>query len=64
MGMEDKLIKRLGEPFFSLKESKGTGLGMMVVYRIIEGMGGEVTIQSKVGKGTKVTITLPCYPPE
>lgn len=58
IGMTKKQISRLGEPFFSLNEQKGTGLGMMVVFRIVEGMKGEIDIQSIVGEGTKVKIVL------
>lgn len=57
-GMTKKQISRLGEPFFSINDQKGTGLGMMVVFRIIEGMNGKLEIESEVGKGTNVKIIL------
>lgn len=56
IGMTREQISRLGEPFFSLNDQKGTGLGMMVVFRIIEGMKGKLEIKSEVGKGTNVRI--------
>ncbi|MDX1805823.1 MAG: ATP-binding protein [Paenisporosarcina sp.] len=56
IGMTKKQITRLGEPFFSLTDQKGTGLGMMVVFRIVESMGGKLEIDSEVGKGTNVKI--------
>src|SRR5690606_15181647 len=59
IGMDDKQLSRLGEPYFSTKDIKGTGLGMMVVYRIIESMNGFIEVESEVGKGTCFTITLP-----
>ncbi|WP_458412970.1 ATP-binding protein [Schinkia sp. CFF1] len=59
IGMDEKQLSRLGEPYFSTKEIKGTGLGMMVVYRIIESMNGMVQVVSEVGKGTCFTIILP-----
>lgn len=55
-GMTKRQISRLGEPFFSLNDQKGTGLGMMVVFRIVEGMKGKLEIESEVGKGTNVKI--------
>ncbi|OES46666.1 sensor histidine kinase [Domibacillus iocasae] len=58
-GMTKEQIKRLGEPYFSLAESKGTGLGMMTAARIIEGIGGHMIITSEKGKGTVVKVSLP-----
>ncbi|MBU8905299.1 PAS domain-containing protein [Desertibacillus haloalkaliphilus] len=57
-GMSDERIRQLGEPFYSNKE-KGTGLGLMVCFKIIEHHNGNIHFSSKVGKGTTVTITLP-----
>jgi two-component system, sporulation sensor kinase B len=58
-GMTSGQLTRLGEPYFSTKEGKGTGLGMMVVFRIIEGMGGKIKAESILNKGTCFTIMLP-----
>ncbi len=57
-GMTKEQLARVGSLFFSTKE-QGTGLGTMVSTRIIESMGGKVDYTSKLGKGTKVSITLP-----
>jgi signal transduction histidine kinase len=57
-GIEEQDIKRLGEPYYS-KKSKGTGLGLMVTYRIIEAMQGDIVINSKKGVGTEVCLRLP-----
>ncbi|MGD6966298.1 ATP-binding protein [Rossellomorea vietnamensis] len=57
-GILPELVARLGEPFYTTKE-KGTGIGMMVCYQIIEGHGGTIHVSSKVGLGTTFTITLP-----
>lgn len=60
-GMSPEHVARLGEPYFSLKEQKGTGLGMMVVFRIVEGMGGTVKITSEENVGTTIFLSFPCY---
>lgn len=58
-GIPDDKLEKIGQPFFTLKE-KGTGLGMMTSFKIIENHGGNIEIESKVGEGTKVRIHLPC----
>lgn len=58
MGMGPEELKRLGEPYFSNK-TKGTGLGLMVTFRIIEAMQGTLTFSSEKGAGTEATIRLP-----
>lgn len=57
-GMEPEMLIRLGEPYYSNK-SKGTGLGLMVTFRIIEAMQGEIHFSSKKGVGTEAVISLP-----
>lgn len=57
-GIPQERIAHLGEPFYSLKE-KGTGLGLMICYKIIEDHRGTIRITSEVGQGTTVEITLP-----
>lgn len=58
-GMSQEHLARLGEPYFSLKAQKGTGLGMMVVFRLVEGMGGTVKITSEEQVGTSITLSFP-----
>ncbi|WP_316250910.1 ATP-binding protein, partial [Bacillus wiedmannii] len=58
IGIPEERIKRLGEPFYSTKE-KGTGIGLMLSYKIIESHQGKISIMSEVGVGTTVTIYLP-----
>lgn len=61
-GIPHELLSKLGQPFFTTKE-KGTGLGLMVCYSIIEGHQGTLIIDSIKGKGTTVCIKLPlCHP--
>nr|WP_282597795.1 BA3702 family sensor histidine kinase [Bacillus cytotoxicus] len=57
-GIPENRISRLGEPFYSLKE-KGTGLGLMICYKIIEEHQGKLQILSEVNNGTTVEIYLP-----
>ncbi|WP_110931582.1 sensor histidine kinase [Paenibacillus bouchesdurhonensis] len=57
-GMDSDVLARLGEPYFSNK-TKGTGLGLMVTFRIIEVMQGEITFLSEKGVGTEAIIRFP-----
>lgn len=57
-GMKREEIVKLGEAFYTTKE-KGTGLGLMITYKIIEEHQGDIKIESNVGIGTKVEIILP-----
>lgn len=57
-GISPERLARLGEPFYTTKE-KGTGLGLMVCYKIIEMHDGMMKIKSRLQEGTTVTITLP-----
>ncbi|MFC5649334.1 ATP-binding protein [Paenibacillus solisilvae] len=57
-GMEESMLKRLGEPYFS-SQTKGTGLGLMVTFRIIELMEGRLDFKSEVGVGTEAIIRFP-----
>ena len=64
-GIKEEHLKRIFEPFFTTKEvGKGTGLGLSVSYGIIKEHGGEISVQSTVGKGTTFTIVLPIQKPE
>lgn len=57
-GIPKDKLDQLGRPFFSTKE-KGTGLGLMVTYQIIENHQGKMEVQSEKEVGTCFTITLP-----
>jgi PAS domain S-box-containing protein len=58
IGIPKERIPTLGEPFYTTKE-KGTGLGLMTCYKIIESHHGELTIESELNKGTTIEIILP-----
>ncbi|KSU84156.1 PAS domain S-box-containing protein [Fictibacillus enclensis] len=60
-GMPNKVLNRIGKPFYTTKED-GTGLGLMVSYKIIENHKGTVNVSSEVGKGTTFEISLPLSP--
>ncbi|KDA40632.1 hybrid sensor histidine kinase/response regulator [Frankia sp. B2] len=59
-GMSPEVIRRAVEPFFTTKgPGEGTGLGLATVYGVVKAAGGEVDIESEVGKGTTIRILLP-----
>jgi two-component system NtrC family sensor kinase len=58
VGIPPDRLAKIFDPFFSTKEM-GTGLGLSVVYGIIERHGGTIDIRSEVGKGTTVVLRLP-----
>jgi signal transduction histidine kinase len=57
-GIESVIIDRVFEPFFTTK-ADGTGLGLAVCRKIVEGHGGTLKIESEPGKGTTVIVSLP-----
>lgn len=57
-GIPEEKLKKLGQPFYTTKE-RGTGLGLMVSYRIIEEHEGTIKVESEVGKGTVFHVYLP-----
>jgi len=60
-GMDADTLDRVFEPFFTTKGTgKGTGLGLSQVYGFASQSGGEVLASSEPGKGTMVTLMLPC----
>ncbi len=60
MGMDEAIVSRVFEPFFTTKETgKGTGLGLSTVYGTIRQSGGSITVDSRVGEGSRFTLYLP-----
>ncbi len=58
-GMDEETRKRCLEPFFSTKGKRGTGLGLAMVYGVMERHAGNIEIQSEVGKGTTFLLFFP-----
>jgi two-component system sensor histidine kinase RegB len=59
-GMSEKILSRVGEPFFTTKEiGQGMGLGVFLTKLTIEHLGGEINYFSKEGKGTTVEVDIP-----
>jgi signal transduction histidine kinase len=59
-GIPSEQINRIFEPFYTTKK-KGTGLGLMIVRRIVRDHGGHINVESHVGQGTVFRIWLPLY---
>jgi PAS domain S-box-containing protein len=64
-GMEPELVKRIFEPFFTTKEvGQGTGMGLAVVYGIVKGFKGDITVESLPGVGSTFRVLFPKIPVE
>lgn len=60
-GIPKDKLKHIFEPFYTTKK-KGTGLGLYISYGIIKKLGGDIHVESEVGKGTIFTIKIPVNP--
>jgi signal transduction histidine kinase len=59
-GIPDEIRERIFEPFFTTKEvGKGTGLGLPICQRIVERLGGTLSLETEIGRGTIVRMDLP-----
>ncbi len=59
-GMAPELLKKIFEPYFTTKDvGRGNGMGLSVVYGIVKEFGGEIRVESEIGKGSAFRIYLP-----
>jgi two-component system sensor histidine kinase RegB len=59
-GMDAALLARVGEPFFTTKgPGRGLGLGLFLARSVAEQLGGELALESRVGQGTRVVMSVP-----
>ena len=63
-GMDADTRRRCLEPFFTTKGERGTGLGLAMVYGVVQRHGGEVDIDSAPGRGTTMRLTFPMADPK
>jgi CheY-like chemotaxis protein len=59
VGMDGETSRRLFEPFFTTKGDRGTGLGLSVVYGIVQRHGGTIEVVTRPGQGTSMELTFP-----
>lgn len=62
-GMPPDVEKRAFEPFFTTKGTEGTGLGLAMVYATVQRYGGNITLDTALGRGTRFRIWFPAAPP-
>ena len=64
-GMGEDTLERVFEPFFTTKDvGEGTGLGLAVAYGIVQEHGGFITVESKLGEGSRFEVYLPVLDPQ
>jgi two-component system NtrC family sensor kinase len=59
VGIPEENLSHIFDPFFTTKKGAGTGLGLSITYGIVQKLGGEVSVQSQVGVGTRFILTFP-----
>jgi two-component system NtrC family sensor kinase len=64
-GIPEENLGRIFDPFFTTKGiGKGTGLGLAVCKKIVDQHGGEISVFSRPGEGTRFHLSLPTFPPQ
>ncbi len=58
-GMDAETRRGMFDLFFSAKGRKGTGLGLFIAKKIIQQHGGDIHVESELGKGTRISVTVP-----
>lgn len=59
IGMDEEIREKIFRSFFSTKGTRGTGLGLMITQKVVHEHGGEISVESEKGRGSKFTIRLP-----
>jgi two-component system NtrC family sensor kinase len=59
IGIPEDQLDHIFDPFFTTKKGAGTGLGLSITYGIVQKLGGQISVKSKVGEGTSFTVKLP-----
>lgn len=59
-GMTQEVLSKIKEPFFTTKK-RGSGLGVSLIYEIVEAHNGKIEYESEYGKGTRVILQIPLY---
>jgi PAS domain S-box-containing protein len=63
-GIPDDVLRRIFDPFFTTKPvGEGTGLGLAICHAIVKALGGDISVDSVVGAGTRVRVALPAAAP-
>jgi two-component system, NtrC family, sensor kinase len=63
VGIPKEHLEQIFDPFFTTKKGAGTGLGLSITYGIVQKLGGEISVKSEAGVGTRFTVTLPVSGP-
>jgi two-component system cell cycle sensor histidine kinase/response regulator CckA len=64
-GITEEVLGKIFEPFFTTKAVEhGTGLGLSICHEIVSSLGGEIQVESELGRGTLVRVSLPAAPRE
>jgi signal transduction histidine kinase len=59
-GMDAKTVSRIFDPFFTTKEEGlGTGLGLYISKNLLESVGGSISVESEIGRGTTIRVVIP-----
>lgn len=59
-GLSSEIQQKIFDPFFTTKDvNEGTGIGLSLVHNFIKELGGEISVQSKIGSGTTFSLKLP-----
>ena len=59
IGMEPDVVEKVFDPFFTTKRRDGTGLGLSISQTLIKRQRGQITVESKVGRGSTFRVWLP-----